>query len=85
VSRWGRCPTSLVGRLWLFVGGCNLYSFGVMVGDGRAWVCYSLFMDLDRGQPWSFMGGRACFVLWWGGQLLFEGGLRVVGMGFENA
>jgi hypothetical protein len=42
-------------------------------------------MDLDRGQPWSFMGGRACFVLWWGGQLLFEGGLRVVGMGFENA
>jgi len=42
-----------------------LYSFRIMVGDGCGWVCSLLFVDFDRGKLWSFMGGHACFMVWW--------------------
>jgi len=60
---WGGHPTSLVGQLWLFVGGCtHLVSWWAMVVGGcaprRSWI-------LTGGKLWSFMGSHARFMAWW--------------------
>ena len=48
---WGGHPMSLVGQLWLFVGGhTHLVSW---------WVCSSSFMDFDRGEV-VVVRGRSC-------------------------
>ena len=54
----------IVSRSAVVVRGQS-YSFCVVVGAGRGWVCSSSFVDFDRGQLWSFVGDCACFMSWW--------------------
>jgi hypothetical protein len=70
VSRWGRRPTSLVGCLWLFVGGCtHLVSQWAMVVRACAPRCSWILTGGSRGGSWAVVPVSCC-----GGQLSFEGG-----------